>query len=136
LNEEGYSKLNQFIRENVKAVLAENRKIISVFFAAIIQTLKADPEMVNLIQNIASANDGEQYKDNNNNISRHLEFNKNSLLYLAEKNYEDLVEVLTNNDRDTVITESSSNPTLALLPQSLLTYPDPSNQIIHTEKKT
>jgi septal ring factor EnvC (AmiA/AmiB activator) len=39
---EGYSKLKQFIKENVKAALSENKKLISVSFAALIQTLKAD----------------------------------------------------------------------------------------------
>ena len=132
---EGYSKLNQFIRENVKAILSDNKILVSVSFAAIIQTLKSDPELVNVIHKIPTMNDSEQRKDIDINITKYLEFNKDNLLDLAEKNYEDLVEVLTNNAIDTVITESSSNPTLAL-PQSLLTYPNPSNHIIHTEKKT
>jgi beta-lactam-binding protein with PASTA domain len=106
-----------------------------VSFAAIIQTLKSDPELVNVIHKIPTTNDSEQRKDIDINITKYLESNKNNILDLAEKNYEDLVEVLTNNAIDTVITESSSNPTLAL-PQSLLTYPNPSNHIIHTEKKT
>jgi hypothetical protein len=132
---EGYSKLNQFIRENVKAILSDNKILVSVSFAAIIQTLKSDPELVNVIHKIPTTNDSEQRKDIDINITKYLESNKNNILDLAEKNYEDLVEVLTNNAIDTVITESSSNPTLAL-PQSLLTYPNPSNHIIHTEKKT
>ena len=132
---EGYSKLNQFIRENVKAILSDNKILVSVSFAAIIQTLKSDPELVNVIHKIPTMNDSEQRKDIDINITKYLEFNKDNLLDLAEKNYEDLVEVLTNNAIDTVITESSSNPTLAL-PQSLLTYSNPSNHIIHTEKKT
>jgi hypothetical protein len=45
-----------------------------VSFAAIIQTIKADPEMVNLQHIPSTASDGEQHKDNdNNNITRHLE---------------------------------------------------------------
>jgi len=52
--------------------------------------------MVNLIHNIPSANDGEQYKENNN-IIKYLKSNKDSLLDLAEKNYENLVETLTND---------------------------------------
>ena len=52
--------------------------------------------MVNLIHNIPSANDGEQYKENNN-IIKYLESNKDSLLDIAEKNYENLVETLTND---------------------------------------
>jgi chromosome segregation ATPase len=58
-NGEGYSKLIQIIKENVKVVLSENRKLISISFVALIQTLKDNPEMVKLIQNIAGANDGE-----------------------------------------------------------------------------
>ncbi len=72
--------------------------------------LKDDPEMVKLIQNTRHANDGEQHKDNDNSTTKYLEFNMNSLLDLVEKNYENLVEALTNNTIDT----SSSNPTLSL----------------------
>ena len=96
IDEEGYSKLKQIVNENIKAVLAENKKLISILFVALIQTIKADPQMVNLIQNMPSTNDGEQYKDNNN-ITKYLELNKDCLLNLAEKNYENLVQVLTNN---------------------------------------
>ena len=42
-------KPNQFIKENVKAILSNNKILISASFAAVIQTLKADPQMVNLI---------------------------------------------------------------------------------------
>ena len=49
LNGEGYSKLNQIVKENVKVVLSDNKKLILISFVALIQTLKADPEMVNLI---------------------------------------------------------------------------------------
>ena len=102
---------------------------IENFVAAIIQTLKADPlEMDNLIYNISpTTNDDKQHKDkhkdNSNNIIKYLEFNKNSLLDLAEKNYENLIEALTNN----AMTPSSSDPTLSL-PQSSSTFPTPSNQ--------
>jgi transposase len=51
-DDECYSKLKHIIKENVKAVLAEKRVLISISFAALIQTLKADPQMVKLIQNI------------------------------------------------------------------------------------
>jgi F0F1-type ATP synthase gamma subunit len=117
LNGEGYPKLKQIVKENVKAVLSDNKKLISVSFAALIQTLKADPQMVKLIQNIPSANDGEQNKDDNNNITKHLESNKDRILELAEKNFENLVEALTNN----AIATASSNPTLSL-PQSSSTF--------------
>jgi hypothetical protein len=63
---EGYYKLKTIVKENVKAVLSENKKLISVSFAALTQTIKADPQIVKLIQNMPIANDGEQYKDNNN----------------------------------------------------------------------
>jgi hypothetical protein len=105
LNGEGYSKLKQIVRENVKAVLADNKKLMSVSFAAIIQTLKADPQMVKLIYSISSANNGEEY---NNNIIKYLESNKDSILYLTEKNYENLVEALINNVIDTVTTSTST----------------------------
>ena len=48
-NGEGYSKLKQIVKEIIKAVLSENKQIISLSFAALIQTLKADPQMVKLI---------------------------------------------------------------------------------------
>jgi hypothetical protein len=45
-----------------------------VSFAAIIQTIKADPEMVNLQHIPSTVSDSKQHKDNdNNNITRHLE---------------------------------------------------------------
>jgi hypothetical protein len=113
-NGEGYSKLNQIAKENVKAILSDNKILLSYSFAALIQTLKADPEMVKLIYNISCTNDRE-YKDNNynNNITKYLEFNKDSLLDLSGKNYQNLVEALTNNviDNNGVAAAlSSSNP--------------------------
>ena len=54
---EGYSKLKQIVKEIIKAVLSENKQIISLSFVALIQIIKADPEMVKLIQNIPRAND-------------------------------------------------------------------------------
>jgi hypothetical protein len=53
--------------------------------------------LVRLIQNIPNTNDGEHNKDNNNKIIKYFEFNKDSILGLAEKNYEKLVEVLRNS---------------------------------------
>ena len=75
LNGEGYSKLKQIVKENIKAILAENKQVISVAFIALLQTLKTDPEMIKAIYNISTnTNDGEQYKDNdNNNVSKYLE---------------------------------------------------------------
>ncbi|HZA63735.1 MAG TPA: hypothetical protein VE573_12755, partial [Nitrososphaeraceae archaeon] len=40
LNGEGYSKLKAIAKENVKAALSEKRLLISISFAAVIQTLK------------------------------------------------------------------------------------------------
>jgi len=64
LNGEDYSKLKAIAKEN-KVVLSENKKLISISFVALIQTIKADPQMVKSIQNMPSAHDGE-HKDNNN----------------------------------------------------------------------
>jgi hypothetical protein len=110
---EGYSELKQIVKENVKAILSENRKLISIAFVALIQTIKADPQMAKLIQNIPCMNDGEQYKDNN--ITKYLEANKNNILELAEKNYQNLIKALTNNVLDSAAAaSSSSNPMLSL----------------------
>jgi len=48
-NEEDYSNLKQIIKESIETVITENKKLISVSFTAIIQTLKDDLQMVNLI---------------------------------------------------------------------------------------
>jgi hypothetical protein len=128
LNGEGYPKLKQIIKENVKAVLSEKRVLISISFAAVIQTLKDNPQMVKLIHNIPSVNDGEQYKDdNNNNIVKYLELNKDRILNLGEKNYENLVKVLTNNAIYSAFT-ASSNSTLSLPHSSSSTISAPSDQ--------
>ena len=58
-------------------------------------------------------NNGEQYKDNNN-IVKYLESNKDSILGLSEKNYQNLVEALTNNTIDNAANASSSDPALSL----------------------
>jgi hypothetical protein len=124
-NGEAYSKLKAIVKENVKAVLLENKKLILVSFAAIIQALKADPQMVNLIYSITTTeNNGEQHKDNN--VAKYLEFNKNSLLDLAEKHYENLVESLTINFISSAAA-SFSNSTLSSPPSSSV-FSSPSNQ--------
>jgi hypothetical protein len=127
LNGEDYSKLKRIVKENVKAVLSDNKILISISLVALIQTLKNDPQMVELIQNIPGANDGEQNEDNNNNITKYIESNKDSLLYLTEKNYQNLVEALTNNAIDTAA--GTSNPTLLLPSSSSSTVSSPLNQI-------
>ncbi len=112
----------QFVKENVKVVLSENKKLISISFVALIQTIKADPQMVKLIQNIPYTNDGEQNKDNNDiNIAKYLEINRDSILDLAEKHYENLVEALTNN----AVANTSPNPTLS---SSSSTFPSSFDQ--------
>ena len=63
--------------------------------------------MVNLILNIPSANEGE-HKDNNN-IIKYLQSNKDSILNLVEKNYQNLVEALTKNAIDNAANASSSD---------------------------
>ncbi len=125
---EYYTKLNQIVKESVKVVLSENnKKLISISFVALIQTLKDDPEMIKLSYNIPRANDGEQHKDNDINITQYFESNKDRILDLAEKNYQNLVKVLTGSNIDNAM-HASSNPTL-LLPQSSSTFPGPSNKI-------
>jgi DNA-binding protein YbaB/transposase len=137
LNGEGYSKVKQIVKENVKAVLSERRVLISISFEALIQTLKADPEMVKLIQNVSSANDGEQYKDNDNRITQYLEFNKDNLLDLAERNYENLVEALTNNVINTAAgaASSSSNPPPSLPSSSAFLGPYNKSDTYKTDKE-
>jgi hypothetical protein len=128
LNGEGCSKLKQIVKENVKAALSDNKILLSAAFAAVIDTLKADPQMVKLIQNMPSANDGEQYKDNNNNnITKYLELNKDRILNLGEKNYENLVEVLTNNVIATAA-NSSYDLTSSLPKSTSSTFPNLSNK--------
>ena len=62
IKDEGYSNLKQIVKENVKVVLSEKRVLISISFVALIQTLKDDPQMVNIIQNMPCANDGNNIK--------------------------------------------------------------------------
>jgi hypothetical protein len=136
LNGEVYSKLNQIAKESVKVVLSENTKLISISFVALIQTLKADPEMLKLIQHIPGANDDKQHKDNNS-ITKYLEFNKDRILTLTEKNYENLVEALTNNVISTAAgaASSSSNPPPSLPSSSALLGPYNKSDTYITEKE-
>jgi chromosome segregation ATPase len=120
-------ELKRLVKANVKAALSENKLVISVAFTALLQTLKNDPEMVNLVYSISSTNDDELHKDNSNNVTKYLESNKNSLSDLAEKYYENLVEALTNN----AIATASSNPTLSLPPSSSIFQSPPNQSNIH-----
>ena len=126
LNGEGYSKLKQIIKQNVKDILADNKILISTAFVALLQTLKADPQMVKLIQNITDANDDKQHKDNHINITEYFESIKDRILNLGEKNYENLVEALTNGSISNAASSSSNSP--FLLPQSSSTFLNLSNQ--------
>jgi hypothetical protein len=131
LNGQVYSKLKQIAKENVKVVLSENRKLISIAFVALIQIIEADPQLVKLIQNIPRPNDGEQYKVNNN-ITKYLKLNKDRILNVGEKNYENLVEALTKNAISSIAASSSSSPRLSL-PQSSSMFPGYRNKVIPTE---
>jgi hypothetical protein len=119
LNGEGHSKQKAIVKEIVKAVLSEKRALISISFAAVILTLKNDLQMVKLIYNIPRVNDGKQRKDNDIDVTKYLEFNKDSTLNLTEKHYESLVEALTNNAIAAAVSSSSST---LLLPQSSSTF--------------
>ncbi len=126
IKDEGYSKLKQIVKENVKVLLSENRKLISISFGALVQTLKDNPQTVNLIQNIDGANDGEQHKDNHVSITQYFESNKDRILDICEKNYENLVEELTNNVMNTAA--NSSNSALPLPQSSSSRFPNLSNE--------
>jgi hypothetical protein len=69
--------------------------------------------------------DGKQQKDNHINITQYFECNKATIMDLAEKNYENLVQALTNNAINTVA-ESFSN-SISLLTQSSSRFPNLSN---------
>jgi hypothetical protein len=120
---EGYSNIKQIAKESVKAVLSDNKILISVSFVALILTLKADPQMVKLIYNTPARNDGEQHK-NDNNIKKYLEFNRDRILDFAQKNYENLVEALTNNAINAVAASSSPRSLMS----SSSTFPSLYNQ--------
>jgi hypothetical protein len=80
--------------------------------------------MTKLIQNIPGVIDGKQQKDNHINISQYFESNKDSILYLTEKHYENLVEAFTNNTIDSAFTSNLTSS----LPQSSSIFPSSSNQ--------
>jgi hypothetical protein len=126
---EGYSMLKQLVKENVKAALSENKKVISVALTALVQTLTSDPQTINIIYKIQAANEDGQHKDDNNdNVTKYFESNKDKILDLAKKHYENIVEALTNKFIGTTTTASpSSSPTLSL-PQSSSTFPNLSDQ--------
>jgi len=61
-------------------------------------------------------NDGKQHEDSNN-IIKYLDFNKDKILNLAKKNYENLVEALANNAINTAAAAAAA--ALSNLPSSL-----------------
>lgn len=75
-----------------------------------------------------TANSNEQHKDDNkNNITKYLEANKARIFYLAEKHYENLVEVFTDSIID-IVMHASSNPTISLPSSSSPTFSSPFDQ--------
>jgi hypothetical protein len=130
LNGEGYSKLQQIVKENVKANLSQNKQVISVAFTALLQALKTDPKMIDIIYKMVTPNNGEQHKDNHINITQYFESNRDRIMNLGEKNYENLVEALTNNAIDTVASSISS----VLEPSSTFLGPCPQTYIHRVEE--
>jgi site-specific recombinase XerD len=118
--------LKQIVKENVKAALSKNKQVISVAFTALLQTLKSDPQMINIIYKILTANEREGHQENNDNAIKHLESNKSGLLDLAEKHYENIIESLTNSVI-ALTAAASSNPELSS-PSSSTSFIGPSNQ--------
>jgi hypothetical protein len=81
--------------------------------------------MANLIYNMSATPDDRGHDNNNddNNVIKYLELNKTGILDLSEKNYENVVEALTNDS----IANAYSNPTLSL-PSTSSTFSDPFDQ--------
>ncbi len=67
-------------------------------------------------------------KDNNINITKYLEFNKDRILDLAEKNYENLVEALTNDAIANVFLQS-----YIIIAFTSSTFSDPLIKMVPTE---
>jgi hypothetical protein len=108
----------------LKSCYQKIKNLISISFAALIQTLKADSQMIKLIQNIPGVIDGEQHKDNDINIIQYFESKKDKILNLTEKHFENLVEALTNN----IVNTASSSNTMLSLPQTSFTFQGPLSQ--------
>ena len=131
---EDYTKLKAIVKESVKAALSDNKMLISISFAALLQTLEDNPEMANLIYSIPLTNNREQYEDNNNNITKYFEVNKASIIDLAEKHYENLVEALTNNVINTAA-GAASNPPPSLPSSSAFLGPYNKSDTYKTDKE-
>ena len=83
--------------------------------------------MIDTVYKILAVNDREQDEDINNNAIEYFEVNKDRILDLTEKNYENLLEELTNNVMNTAA-NSSYNHTLSLPQSSPSIFKSPSNQ--------
>ena len=57
----------------------KNEKLTSVSFTELIQTLRTNPQIASFIYSIPTANNSQQDRDNSNNITKCLEFNKDSI---------------------------------------------------------
>jgi len=79
-------------------------------------------------------NNREQYEDNNNNITKYFEVNKASIIDLAEKHYENLVEALTNNVINTAA-GAASNPPPSLPSSSAFLGPYNKSDTYKTDKE-
>jgi hypothetical protein len=88
--------------------------------------------MIKLIQNIPSTADDD---NDSNNITKYLELNKDNLLDLAEKNYENLIEAFTKNAIDNAANASSSDPTLSLPSSSAFLGPYNKSDTYKTDKE-
>jgi hypothetical protein len=53
--------------------------LISVSFTEVIQTLRTNPQIASFIYSIPTANNSQQDRDNSNNITKCLGFNKDSI---------------------------------------------------------
>ncbi len=89
--------------------------------------------MVKLIQNIPRENDGEQHKIiiKTTTFAKYRESNKDDILDLAEKHYENLVESLTNNAINTAATSLLLQSRI-IVAAFITTFPN-SDQMIPTE---
>jgi hypothetical protein len=124
--------LKQIVKENVKTALSENKQVISAAFTALLQTLKANPKMVKSIYAISLTNVNDRRhndNDDNDNAIKCLESNKDNILDLTEKHYENIVEALTKDAIDIATSASSLNSTLSLPHSSSSAFSNSFDQI-------
>jgi hypothetical protein len=71
--------------------------------------------MANVIHNMSATQDVHGHDNNNDdNIIKYLELNRTRILDLSEKNFENIVEALTNSVIANIANASSFNSTLSL----------------------